>query len=127
MKAEIKKIAKTLVDHTDGKSDEEIKGAIKDVVKYMADNNLLGHWRDLIDALHAAWKDKYGVSSVKIISAHALTAEAEQKLKELSSGADLESRVDERLIGGAIMRIDDKRIDGSISGALRRLKMKIYG
>ncbi len=127
MAIDIKQTARILIDSLDGKGEEEVKIAVKNVVEFLAEQKMLGSWRELEVAIHTAWKDKYGVSSVKIISAHELTAEAEKKLRELGHGADIDIKVNDRLIGGAIMRIDDKRIDGSISGALRRLKMKIYG
>lgn len=124
---DIKQIAKTLVEHQDGKSDAEAKQIVKDVVSFMVENNLLEKWRDLEVAIHDAWKEKYGVSTVKIVTAHELSSEARKVLQEIASGADLIEKVDERLIGGAVIRIDDKRIDGSIAGSLRRLKTKLYG
>lgn len=127
MTTDIKQIARTLVDFSDGKDELEVRKAIKDVVQFLADQKMLGIWRELETAIHAVWKEKYGISSLKIISAHALSEEAEKKLREIGKGADIDLKVNDRLIGGAIMRIDDKRIDGSISGALRRLKTQIYG
>ncbi|MBU1126271.1 F0F1 ATP synthase subunit delta [Patescibacteria group bacterium] len=122
MAVEVKKLASILVDQLDGASEAETKKIIKKFVGFLAENNLISQWREVERQIHRIWRDKYGASSVKIISAHGLNKEARKGIEALIKGADVEERVDERLIGGAVIRIDDKRIDGSVSGALRRLK-----
>ncbi len=122
MAVENKKLAEILVDKLDGASAAEMKKTITQFVKFLAENNMLSQWRGIEQQIHQVWKEKYGASSVKIVSAHALTKDARINIEKLIHGADVEERVDERLIGGAVIRIDDKRIDGSVSGALRRLK-----
>ena len=46
-------------------------------------------------------------------------------LQKIAPGADFIERIDPRIIAGAIVRIDDKKIDGSIAGSLRRLKQSL--
>ena len=43
---------------------------------------------------------------------------------ETSSEVDLKEKIDESLIGGAIIRMDDKQLDASISSSLKALKQK---
>lgn len=117
-----KQLASTLVEHLDGASEKEVSDVIKDFVQFLHDERLLGNWREIEQQIHRVWKEKYGASKVRIISAHALTEEAKTTFETLTKGADVEENVDARLIGGAVIRVDDKRIDGSISGMLRRLK-----
>ena len=122
MRVQSKQLARTLVEHTDGKGDAEAKKIIKEFVKFLSDERLLGSWREIERDVHKVWKEKYGVSNVKIFTAHELTDEAEESINKLTKGADVTRVVDGRLIGGAVIRIDDKRIDGSTAGTLRRLK-----
>ena len=53
-----------------------------------------------------------------------LSTEARDAITAHANGAELTEIVDNRLIGGAIIRIDNTRIDGSVTGALMRLKTR---
>jgi len=92
------------------------------VVKFLADKKLLGRVRDLEKEIGEAWKAKFGASKVTIVSAHPLTKKARLEIEEFAKGAELIERVDERLMGGAVIRADERRIDGSLIGSLQRLK-----
>ena len=43
---------------------------------------------------------------------------------ETNSEVDLKEKIDESLIGGVIIRMDDKQLDASISSSLKALKQK---
>lgn len=83
------------------------------------------HWRDIERELHGAWKRKYGAANVTIVSAHPLAASLRKSIEASAPGADIVERVDERLMGGAVIRIDDRRIDASVAGSLQRLKLHL--
>ena len=44
--------------------------------------------------------------------------------KQTDSKIELKENVDESLIGGAIIRMDDKQLDASISSSLKSLKQQ---
>ncbi|MDP2631431.1 MAG: F0F1 ATP synthase subunit delta [Candidatus Uhrbacteria bacterium] len=125
MKVDAKKLAKILVDSVDGANESEANKIIKDFVKFLAENKLLGMWREIERGIHSSWKEKYGASQVTIVSAHRLSIDARDVITGLAKGADIHETVNERLIGGTIIRIDDTRIDGSISGALDKLQREL--
>ena len=63
---------------------------------------------------------------VEVISAFALTDEQSDQLKQalnqkFEKDISIESRVDESLIGGAVIRAGDTVIDGSVRGKLSKL------
>ncbi len=120
MNIEPTQLARILVDHTAHQSDASDN--IKAFVGFLAEHNMLDKWRDIELAIDQVWKETFGASSIKVLSAHELTEEAKKALSEIAPGADVSTSVDERLIGGAVIRIDDKRIDGSITGKLQLLK-----
>lgn len=122
MDANIKTIARVLVEQVETVAENEVAEVMKEFVTYLAQNKMLGSWRDIEAEIHNAWKDKYGASKITIVSAHPLTDVANEEIAKLAKGADIVKRVDERLIGGSIVRIDDKRVDGSIAGSLQKLK-----
>ena len=82
-------------------------------------------WRDIERELHGAWKRKYGAANVTIVSAHPLAISLRRTIETSAPGADVVERVDERLMGGAVIRIDDRRIDASVAGSLQRLKLHL--
>ncbi len=122
MKKSMRGIARTLIKEFDGKTPKEIDSLMAEAVEYLAGRGMLGRWRDLERELHEAWREKYGASKLTIASAHPLTAKALEKIEKLANGAEVQQVVDERLMGGALVRLDERRVDGTVLGALTRLK-----
>lgn len=74
----------------------------------------------LVDAYH-------GRERVEVVSAVPLDADEEKKVTRLLQGivgreVVLESRVDPETLGGLVIRVGDKLIDGSVRGRLEGLK-----
>lgn len=126
MRLNIRQIAEVVVRESEGKTKTQITSMMKDLVAFLAEHNLMSKWRELERAIDAAWAKHYGASTITVVSAHPLSSAARKALEEGAKGADLRELVDERLIGGAIVRLDNTRIDGSITGALMRLKNAMY-
>ncbi|MBT4857324.1 hypothetical protein HON52_04040 [Candidatus Uhrbacteria bacterium] len=123
MKIEAIQLARILVKAT--AHQVEVRDDVKAFVAFLAENDMLDKWREIELAIGKVWKEEFGASSIKVLSAHPLTQEARKIIGEIAPGAELSTAVDERLIGGAIIRIDDKRIDGSITGQLRALRKSL--
>jgi len=125
MDVKIKTIARVLVDQIETVSEDEISETMKEFVSFLAQEKMIDKWREIETAIHAAWKEKYGASKITVVSAHPLTEAANAEIEKFAKGADIIRRVDERLIGGSVVRIDDKRVDSSIAGSLQKLKMTL--
>lgn len=71
-----------------------------------------------------------GIKQVQVSSARAFS-EAEEKriISELNEyvgvKVELKKKVDEGLLGGLVIKVDDELIDGSIAGSLKDLKNKL--
>lgn len=109
----------------DGKSPSDGEKIVAEFAKYLALNGLLVKWREIEREIGSAWKRRFGVSQVTVVSAHPLTAAARKALEAASHGADIAERVDERVMAGAVIRIDDRRIDGTLAGRISRLKHEL--
>lgn len=69
-------------------------------------------------------------ASAEVTSALPLTPEEQETVKEdilssLGAGATISFRVDPSILGGIIVRVGDRVIDGSVSGQLQELKQSI--
>lgn len=122
----MKQFAEAIAKEAKGKSKADITKLIKEAVAILAERGEIGRWRELEAALHKAWSTVYGASSITIVTAHPLSETAKAELEKRGAGADLIEVVDDRLIGGAIVRVDNTRIDGSVTGMLMRLKQAMY-
>lgn len=125
MKKSMRGVARVIVDDLAERPAKEAAKAMTEIVGYLASRNLLSRWRDLEREIGNVWKEKFGVSKVTIVSAHALQKKSYDLIEQFAPGAEIVERTDERLMGGAVLRIDDRRIDGSVIGALLRLKNKL--
>ncbi len=118
-------VATAIIEMTADKSEAQLKELMPEIVAYLGQHNLLNRWRDIEQEIHEGWRKKFGVSRVTVASAHPLAKEVKTALEKASQGAELITIVDERLMGGAVVRIDERRIDGSVLGALTRLKQTL--
>ncbi|HBR80719.1 MAG: F0F1-type ATP synthase, delta subunit [Candidatus Uhrbacteria bacterium GW2011_GWE2_45_35] len=124
-KIDTKKFARAFVEVMEGKTAKEMEKTASDFVSYLAEQGLMSHWRNIVRSIDNVWREKYGISSVTITSAHPLSENARKNLENLTNGAEIIEKVDSELIGGAVVRIDDRIVDGSISGALKSLKISL--
>jgi len=73
-----------------------------------------------------------GIVSVQVRSAVPLTEEEKERLSEvlarsLRKQVRLETNVDPSLIGGVMLRIGDRLLDGSVKGQLNLLRQRLIG
>ncbi len=122
---EAKELAQILVDKCADAKPDDVPDIMHAFIEELAKSGLLIIWKDIEDSIHEVWKEKFGKSKIVIVSAHPLKNEAKKIIEDFAKGAELHQKVDDRLIGGAVIRVDDTRIDGSITGRLRRLKFKL--
>lgn len=121
-KIDAKKFAQAFVEAADGQGVKEVEKIAAQFVSYLAKNRLLIHWREIVRRIDGVWREKYGVANVSVKSAHSLSEKSRRALEKLAQGAEISETVDPELIGGAIIRVDDRIIDGSVLGALNNLK-----
>ena len=119
MDFDAKKLAEILVKATAGQ--ESVTDEVKEFVSLLAEHRMLDRWREIEQAIEGVWKEEYGVATIQVNSAHALSAEALSAIEKIAKGADVTTKVESELIGGAVIRLDDKITDGSMAGSLKKL------
>jgi F-type H+-transporting ATPase subunit delta len=85
------------------------------------------HLQNIADNFISLYKDFKNILPVKITTAQAIDAEVRQEILDLLKDAEhktieLEESVNEDLIGGFILNMDDRQYDASLQKKISRLK-----
>ena len=104
----------------------------KNFLGVLAENRRIADLPAMIRAFHAIAAAQRGEVSAEVASAHALTDEQvtalEQKLRAREGRTvKLKTRVDPDLLGGLVVTVGSKRIDGSIRTRLNSLAQAMKG
>lgn len=104
----------------------DLSGAQKSLVSLLAENGRLGAATELAAQFAVLKAESEQVVNAELISARALTDTQRHKLvqaleKKLGREVKVDTRIDESLIGGAIIRAGDLVIDGSVASRLDKL------
>lgn len=85
---------------------------------------------EIVTAFIGQYKDYKGIRTVKLTTATPVSAQVKQTILEKVRGnvtakeIELDTEVNEALIGGFILEIGDKMVDGSIAFELNRIKQQ---
>ncbi len=120
-------LATSIIDDVQNMTASELETHISSFINDLVAKGQMHQWRAVEHGIHDAWRKKFGASKITVVTAHKMTRGMMTAIEALAPGAEIEERVDERLMGGAVVRIDDKRIDGSVAGVLQRLKFALDG
>lgn len=104
----------------------ELNEREKNFVQLLADNRRLGLAPEIRKIFELLRSEAEGRVEVEVITAKILDQEQQKRLSEalsqrLGKDIELQTRVDESLIGGAVIHAGDTTIDGSVKGKLARL------
>ena len=84
---------------------------------------------EIADCVISLYKKNKNIKEVYVTTATPLDQDLREEVmtyikKQTDSKIELKENVDESLIGGAIIRMDDKQLDASISSSLKSLKQQ---
>ena len=131
MKISAQQYAKSLYDSVFEKSEKELKAVLKSFVAVLGHNRELNKSEEIICAFSELWNKEHGEVNATLVSARELGPTTRETvthyLKEKTSAKkiSLNEEVDEKIIGGFILKYDSKVLDGSLKTSLEGLKNKI--
>lgn len=101
----------------------------QNLFKILIDNNRINILETIVACYIEHYNSLKNIKSATVTTAEALTPEMEQKVlakvKEVTgSEASLKNIVDQSILGGFILRVDDVQYDASVSGKLNTLRNK---
>ena len=107
--------------------EKEISPEVFNFLMLLVDKNRIGIFNDIYEIFNGLKNQAQGILVADVITAFALTKTQEtQLIKKLATvtGKKIQIRKheDKSILGGVIVTIGDKRIDGSAAGRLRALK-----
>jgi F-type H+-transporting ATPase subunit delta len=120
-----KQYAEVLINICEGKKKNEIPEIINVYLKYIYNENDWYKIKDILRKINIVWKEKYGISSIVLESAHDISEQIIESINSTSKGADIKIQKESSLIGGIRLRVDDRIIDSSISGQLDKMKKEL--
>lgn len=128
MKITPKQYAEILYQSVEGKKDSQIKNALKIFVRVVIDNNDLKKVNKIVERFSKIWNEKKGIVEVEVLSANELNKSIVSLLKDyitkLSGAGEaiVKQTVDKKLLGGVVIKYEDKVLDGSLKTRLEMLR-----
>ena len=110
---------------------EEMGTSISNFLKVLIDNDRAEILEDVVPPFEERVREHQGRVEVELTTAVELSDEELDRVKErlgkILDGRDveLETSVDPNLVGGAVFRVGERMIDGSVRGQLRGLRNKM--
>ena len=125
----------------DGMTDERFRAIVEEAVPGIGTMQLnlfrllrrkgrLGLGPSVASYFRELWNEQRGLERAVVRTAVAIDDERRSRIaRELSQwtgkSVEVEAEVDPTLVGGAVIRIGDRLIDGSVRGRLRRLRAEL--
>jgi F-type H+-transporting ATPase subunit delta len=108
-----------------------IENLLKNFVKILVKNNDLSKAKKIEIEFNKIWNKKKGIVDANIISAKKTDQETleiiENYIKKISGSpnVNMQEEIDKNMIGGIIIKYEDKILDGSLRTSLKTLKEKL--
>lgn len=122
-----KQYAQALLEALQGTAPSDSDKVLDNFVKILAENNDLKLFEQISKELHQLDLAQKGIKLAQVTSAKPLSSSNEKEIVEtlntlLKSKVELNKSLDENLVGGVVVRVDDLLIDASVKNSLKQLK-----
>ena len=122
-----KQYAQALMDALESSGPKDEGQVLDNFVKVLAENNHLRMLDAISEEFHRLELAKKGLKQAEVTTAHPINRENEQGIirefnKLVKGDLILKKKIDENLIGGVIIKVDDQMLDASIKNDLEQLK-----
>jgi F-type H+-transporting ATPase subunit delta len=127
MKFSANQYAQALYDSLEGTDPKDIDLVLNNFVEVLAANNDVKLYDDIETKFHKLELEKKGKKLAEVTTSKPLSRENERDIidelnKLIKNDVELKKKIDERILGGVVVRVDDKLIDASVKNDLEELK-----
>ena len=134
MKISAQQYALSLYESIENKTDKtEIKKILSNFVSLLGKNNNLNKETEIIEIFENIWNNENGELKAELTSARELNKESRETvinyLKEKSGAKTiiLDEKTDKKILGGFILKYNNRIINGSLSSSLEELAGQLEG
>ena len=104
---------------------------VQNFLRTMVENGRLPLLPDVSQLYDQLRNDEQNRIEVEVVSAYAVKKDQQRQLiealeKRFGKSVELHTRIDKSLIGGAIIRVGDEVLDGSLAGGLNQLANQLH-
>lgn len=131
MKVSANQYAWALFEALDGKTEKETKSVLRDFVALLGQKRDLNKAEEIVDCFSRLWEKKRGEAQASVASARRLSRSVREEMvsflqertgaKEIS----LSEEIDEKLLGGFVLKYGSQVLDGSLKSSLESLEGKM--
>jgi F-type H+-transporting ATPase subunit delta len=127
MKLTAHQYAKTLYESLQDTAPKDYDQILDNFVKALALNNDIGLQEEIFQEFEKLEKGAKGIKIAEVTSAKPLEKHAEKQIiehlnKMVNAEVELKKKIDEKILGGVVIRLDDTLIDASVKKSLEDLK-----
>jgi len=128
MKISARQYAESLAQSISSKSKSEMAVILDNFAKIMMENRDLNRLDEVLAAFSKIWDKNQGELAVEFTGARTISEKTKKEIEEylkLKTGAQkivLTEKTDENILGGIILRYEDKVINASLKQSLQDLK-----
>ncbi len=99
-------------------------------IEILISNKRESHLKNISRTFLSLYRKKYGIKAVNLTTASKINKKTETEISEIISNnfkvkVELETEIDKEVIGGFIMKIEDKQYDASISSKLNKVRREL--
>ena len=128
MKITAKQYAESLYEAVQDKNNSQIKNSINNFFSILIQNNDIAKAEVIVKEFEKIWNTEQGIIEAKVVSAKELDNKIVKLLNnyiaELSGAekVNLNQKINKDILGGVIIKYEDKILDGSLRMRLSELK-----
>lgn len=132
MKISTVQYAKTLLELTDGKSEQEIFVMVKSFAELLKKDGQLKNTGKIMEKFSQLYNTKHQIVEAVVVSRRELDLKMIENVQEFlqkkygAKSVQIENVVDEKIKGGLIVKVGDEILDGSVNSKLNKLKKVLY-
>ncbi len=131
MKVTAQQYAKTLLELTDGKTEQTVSDVVKKFAEVLKKDGQIKNAGKIIEKFSEVYNAKHEIVEADVTSSRELSRDKinqiENFVKDKYSAKEVivKNIIDEKIKGGIIIKVGDEVLDGSVSAQLKRLEKEL--
>ncbi|MBX4191783.1 MAG: ATP synthase F1 subunit delta [Candidatus Doudnabacteria bacterium] len=122
-----KQYAQALMESLESSNPKDQDLILDNFVKVLVTNNDSKRFEEIAEEFHRLELAKKGIKQAEITTAHEINKENEHQIihelnKIVKGNLELKKKVDDRIIGGVLITMEDQMLDASVKNNLEQLK-----